>query len=229
MKYFLDSAKLDEIEYAYKNFCIDGVTTNPKHIMLSGKNQFDFLKSISKWIDENGLGGKEVFPVSVEVNPHLKDVESIYNEAKEISQLGENFVIKIPCIENGLIAAKRLEEEGIRTNVTLVFSGSQALAVAKLDAMFVSPFVGWKENNGENALEYIEQIINIYKNYDFDTEIIVAALRNGYQIARVAELGADIVTCSLDVYKNSFVHPYTDYGMGVFQDAFDKTAKGESL
>lgn len=225
MKYFLDSAKLEEIDYAFKNYCIDGVTTNPKHIMLSGESQKYFLSSMNKWLKENDLVGKDVFPVSVEVNPHLSSVVDIYNEAKEIAALGENFVIKIPCIENGLIAAKLLEAEGIRTNVTLVFSGSQALAAGKLNAKFVSPFVGWKENNGENALDYIEQVIKIYNNFDFETEIIVAALRNGYQIAKVAELGADIVTCGLEVYKTSFAHPYTDYGMGVFQEAYDKTAK----
>lgn len=225
MKYFLDSAKLDEIDFAYNNYCIDGVTTNPKHIMLSGKNQIDFLTNIAIWLEKNDLIGLDKFPISVEVNPHLTEIEDIYNEAKEISNLGENFVIKIPCIENGLIAAKKLEAEGIRTNITLVFSGSQALAAGKLDAKFVSPFVGWKENNGENAFEYVSQIINIYDNFDFNTEIIVAALRNGFQIAKAAELGADIVTCGLDVYKNSFYHPYTDYGMNIFTEAFDNTTK----
>lgn len=225
MKYFLDSAKMEEIKFAYENYCIDGVTTNPRHIMLSGKSQMAFIKDMHAWLEENNLIGKDVFPVSVEVNPHLATWQEIYAEGKEIAKYGENFIIKIPCIKEGLIAAKKLEQENIRTNVTLVFSPSQALAIGKLDAMFVSPFVGWKENSGENAFEYIESIVEIYKKSEFKTEIIVAALRNGHQIATAAKLGAHIVTCGIDVYEASFEHPFTDYGMNIFKNAFDNTAK----
>jgi transaldolase len=114
---------------------------------------------------------------------------------------------------------------GNRTNVTLVFSPSQAIPVGKLGAKFVSPFVGWKENSGDDALEYITKIIQIYRNYGMKTEIIVAAVRNGKQIGDYAQAGADIVTCGLDVYKASFEHPFTTYGLGVFRDAWDGTAK----
>lgn len=224
MKYFLDSAKLDEIKYAYENYCIDGVTTNPKHIKLSGKPFMQCVKDVAAWLKEVDLEGKD-FPISFEINPHLDKAEDFIEAAKEIASYSKNYVIKIPCTEQGLIAAKKLEQMGIRTNVTLVFSPSQAIPVAKLGAKFVSPFVGWKENNGDDAYSYISDIVQIYRNFDYKTEIIVAAVRNGKQIADYAALGADIVTCGLDVYKESFKHPFTSFGLDVFCDAWDNTAK----
>lgn len=225
MKYFLDSAKLDEIQYAYENYGIDGVTTNPRHIMLSGKPFLTAISDIAKWVADKGLVGYEKFPVSVEINPHLTKWEEMFEEGKKIAKLSPNFIIKIPCIEQGLVAARKLELEGIRTNVTLVFSPSQALLPGKINAKFVSPFVGWKENSGEETAEYIQDIIDIYRIHGFETEIIVAALRNGRQIAEAARMGADIVTCGLDVYQASFEHPFTTYGLGVFRKAWDDTAK----
>lgn len=224
MKYFLDSAKLEEIKYAYENYCIDGVTTNPKHIKLSGKPFMQCVKEIAAWLKETGLEGKD-FPISFEINPHLEKWEEIVEAAKEVSSYSPNYVIKIPCTEQGLIAAKKLESIGVRTNVTLVFSPSQAIPVAKLGAKFVSPFVGWKENSGDDAFKYISDIVKIYKNYDYKTEIIVAAVRNGKQIGDYAAMGADIVTCGIKVYKDSFEHPFTTYGLGVFRSAWDSTAK----
>lgn len=223
MKYFLDSAKLDEIKYAYENYTIDGVTTNPKHIKLSGKPFMTCVKDIAAWIKEAGLEGMDKFPVSFEINPHLSKWEDMVEAAKEVSSYSPNYVIKIPCCEQGLIAAKKLEQQGVRTNVTLVFSPSQAIPVAKLGAKFVSPFVGWKENSGDSG-EYIKQIIDIYRKNDYKTEIIVAAVRNGRQIGDYAAAGADIVTCGLAVYKESFEHPFTTYGMNVFCNAWDGTA-----
>lgn len=225
MKYFLDSAKINEIDYAYENFGIDGVTTNPKHIMGSGKSFLVAIGDIAKWIKDKNLDGVDKFPVSVEINPNLDNAEDMINEAMKVASYSENFVIKIPCNEQGLIAARKLEKKGIRTNVTLVFSPSQAIPVGKLNAKFVSPFVGWKENSGEEAMEYIGDIVDIYSNYGFSTEIIVAALRNGKQIADAAKLGADIVTCGLEVYKASFEHPFTTYGLDVFKNAWDNTVK----
>lgn len=225
MKYFLDSAKLDEIKYAYDNYGIDGITTNPRHIMLSGKSFITAITDIANWVAEKGLVGYEKFPISVEINPHLAKWEEMVEEGRKISKISPNFIIKIPCMEQGLIAARKLELEGIRTNVTLVFSPSQALLPGKIGAKFVSPFVGWKENSGEETSEYIQDIIDIYKKHNFKTEIIVAALRNGRQIAEAARMGADIVTCGLDVYQGSFEHPFTTYGLGVFRKAWDDTAK----
>lgn len=223
MKYFLDSAKLNEIDYAYKNYKIDGVTTNPKHIMNSGKPFLQAIGDIANWIKENNLEGMDKFPVSVEINPHLATAEEMVTEAKKISALCSNFVIKIPCNTEGVKAAHFLEEQGIRTNVTLVFSPSQAIQAGRIGAKFVSPFVGWKENNGEDTYEYMAKLVNIYKEKGYKTEIIVAAVRNGKQIADAAEMGADIVTAGLAVYEDSFNHPFTTYGLGVFQDAWDHT------
>ncbi|MGX8708889.1 MAG: transaldolase family protein [bacterium] len=225
MKYFLDSAKLDEIQYAYENYGIDGVTTNPKHIKLSGKPFMQIVKDVAAWIRGNGLEGADRFPVSFEINPHLEKAADIIAAAKEISSFSPNYVIKVPCTEQGLIAARKLEEMNVRTNVTLVFSPSQAIPVGKLGAKFVSPFVGWKENSGDDALGYIGKIVKIYRTFDFKTEIIVAAVRNGKQIGDYAEIGADIVTCGLDVYKASFEHPFTAYGIGVFREAWDSTVQ----
>ncbi|MBM7702739.1 transaldolase family protein [Metabacillus iocasae] len=218
MKYFLDSAKIDEIRYAYENWAIDGVTTNPRHIMNSGK---PFLTVLDELGSE--FRGVEGFPISVEINPHLNDAREMVKEGKKIAALSSNFVIKIPCIEPGLIAAKELENEGIRTNVTLVFSPSQALQPARIGSKFVSPFVGWKENSGEDTGQYIQDIVDIYKAYNYDTEVIVAALRNGKQIVDAAKSGAHIVTCGFEVYQNSFQHAFTDYGLNVFRNAWDNT------
>ena len=223
MKYFLDSAKLNEIDYAYKAFGIDGVTTNPRHIMASGKPFLQAITDIANWIKENHLEGKDVFPVSVEINPHLDKAEDMVREGKKIAALCENFVIKIPCNVEGCKAAKMLEDQGIRTNVTLVFSTSQALQAGRIGAMFVSPFIGWKESAGEDGLNYIAEIADIYRNYGFDTEIIAAAVRSGKQISECALMGVDIVTAGLSVYEESLVDPWTDFGLAKFQDAWDNT------
>ena len=228
LKYFLDSAKLDEIEYACEFYGIDGVTTNPRHIMLSGKPFGQVVKDVSSFIRKNGLEGLEVFPVSFEIDPYIEKWEEIVESGKRVAAECPNYVIKVPCNEQGLIAARKLEQQGVRTNVTLVFSPSQAIPAAKLGAKFVSAFVAWKENSGDTS-DYINDIINIYRAHGYATEIIVAAVRNGSQIARFALLGADIVTCALDVYKESFKHPFTDYGINVFRGAWDDTAKVNQL
>lgn len=224
MKYFLDSAKLDEIDFAYSTFGIDGVTTNPRHIQLSGKPFKVVLKDIAAWVKAHDLDGYAKFPVSVEINPHLSQADDMIAEARIIAALSANFVIKLPCTEQGLTASRKLEKEGIRTNVTLVFSPSQALPVAKNGALFVSPFVGWKEDHGDDCSQYLGDIVSIYRNYGFKTEIIVAALRSSKQIVDAARLGADIVTCGLAVYQGGFEHPYTKKGLEIFQNAWDATA-----
>ena len=225
MKYFLDSAKIDEIREAYETFGIDGVTTNPNHIMNSGKPFKVVLKELADFVKEKGIEGWDKFPISVETNPHLDKAEDIIAMGRDIAKLSPNFVIKVPCILGGIEAARKLELEGIRTNLTLVFSPSQALIAAKNGSLFVSPFVGWKENSGEDCGEYVADICQIYRNYGFDgkTQIICAAIRNGKQIVDCAREGADIVTAGLQVYKDSFYHPFTDSGLGKFCAAWDKT------
>ncbi|MCQ2796907.1 MAG: transaldolase [Bacilli bacterium] len=223
MKYYLDSAKIDEIDYAYKYLKIDGVTTNPKHIQNSGKPFLTAIKDIANWLEENHLQGKDVFPVSVEINPHLDNHLEMIEEAKKIAAISENFVIKIPCNVEGCKAAKLLEDQGIRTNVTLVFSPSQAIQAGRIGAMFVSPFIGWKESSGDDGLNYLHQISNIYKEKNYKTEIICAAVRSGKQIAECTEMGADIITAGLSVYEDSITDPWTDLGLKRFCDAWDNT------
>lgn len=225
MKYFLDSAKIDEIEEAYNTFGIDGVTTNPKHIMLSGKPFLTAIQDMAQWVKDKDLVGYEKFPISVEINPHLDDADEMEAQAKKIAAMSPNFVIKIPSTLAGITAARRLEAQGIRTNVTLVFNPAQALIPGKIGAKFVSPFIGWKEQYGEDCEEYIKNIVEIYKNYGFygKTEIICAAIRNPKQMVDCAVAGADIVTAGIGVYQDSILHPFTDYGMGVFQNAWDNT------
>lgn len=226
MKYFLDSAKMDEIKYAYETFGIDGVTTNPRHIMLSGKPFLTAVTDIADWICKEGIEGYEKFPVSVEINPHIDNAEEMVAEGKKLSAMCPNFVIKIPATEAGVTAARKLEQAGIRTNVTLIFSPAQAILPAKNGSKFVSPFIGWKEANGEDCRAYIQNIVDIYKNYGFyrRTEIICAAVRTPKQIVDCAVAGADIVTAGLEVYKDSMKHAYTNQGIGTFVDAWDHTA-----
>ena len=225
MKYFLDSAKIDEINEAYNTFGIDGITTNPNHIMNSGKPFFTVIGELADFVKENDIVGYEKFPISVEINPHLDNADEMVEMGTKISAMCPNFVIKIPCTEAGITAARRLEKKGVRTNLTLVFSASQALIAAKNKSLFVSPCIGWKEQSGEDCTQYIQDIVDIYKNYGFygETQIICAAVRTGKQFVDCAVSGADIVTAGLQVFKDSFYHPFTDYGLNKFQGAWDKT------
>jgi transaldolase len=225
MKYFLDSAKLDEIDYAFKNWGIDGVTTNPRHIEASGLPFREAIAKIAAWVKEQKVEGWKKFPVSVEIDPYIENAGEMVKQARELAALSPNFVIKVPCTEQGIVASRRLEAEGIRTNVTLVFSPSQAIAAARNKALFVSPFVGWKESSGEDTGEYIAKICDIFYVQNYETEVLVAALRSGRQIADAAALGADIVTCGFQVYKDSFYHAFTDYGLNVFRNSWDKIKK----
>lgn len=221
MKYFLDSAKLDEIKYAYDNWGIEGVTTNPKHIKASGKPFYSVIKELAQFAE-----GKD-FPISVEINPHLTEAEEMVEEATKIVAMSPNFAIKIPCTEQGLIAAKKLGERGVKVNVTLVFTTSQAIQVGRIGATYVSPFIGWQEASGVDCTQLQSEIVQVYQNYGFSTEIITAAVRTGKQIADAAIFGADIVTAGFEVYQASFEHPFTDKGMKIFQDAWDETEIGE--
>lgn len=221
MKYFLDSAKIDEIKYAYENWGIDGVTTNPRHIMTSGKPFYTVIREIADYFKDTDV------PISVEIDPNLTNKEDMIAHGKKLAAISPNFCIKIPCTEQGLCAAKVLNDEGINTNVTLVFSASQALQVARIGSKFCSPFIGWGEANGEFPLDNIKRIMEIYNNYGYQTEVITAAVRTGKQLAEAALYGSDISTAGFDVYKDSFYSPYTDFGNNIFVNAWNNTDTSE--
>lgn len=218
MKFYLDSAIVDEIQNALARWDIDGVTTNPRHVQASGK---PFLTVIQE-IGEIFVGTDKT--VSVQTNPHSHaDYQAIVEEGRKLAKLSPNFVVKMPCTEDGFRACKILHDEGIRTNLTLCFSAMQALQAMRMGAFIVSPFIGWKETNGEEVWQFIHEIMEIKLNYGYTTEVLVAAIRNGRQIVESAIAGADIVTCGYAVYKESLEHPYTDMGLGKFQGFWDET------
>jgi transaldolase len=217
MKFFLDSAHVHEIEYALKMWNLDGVTTNPRHVQASGKPFLNVIAEIG------ALFAGTDKPISVEVNPHLTDYEKMVAEGEVLAAISPNFVIKLPATEPGFKAVAVLKERGIRSNLTLVFSSVQALQAMRMGAYFISPFIGWKEANGEEVLSFVEEIMTIRDNYGFTSEIIVAAVRNGRQIADAALRGADIVTAGLAVYQEAFDHPYTGVGLQKFQGFWDQT------
>lgn len=217
MKFFLDSAHVHEIAHALEMWGLDGVTTNPRHVQASGK---PFLKVIQEI--GNLMKGTDK-TVSVEVNPHHTDWKAMVAEGEKLAALSPNFVIKLPATEAGFKAVAALKEKGIRSNLTLAFSAAQALQAFRMGAYYVSPFVGWKESNGEEIVSFIQEIVQIRDNYGFSTGVLVAAMRNGRQIVEAALAGADIVTAGFAVYQEAFDHPYTHMGLKRFQDFWDKT------
>jgi transaldolase len=217
MKFFLDSAKVDEIDHALAVWDIDGVTTNPRHIQVAGK---PFLQAITE-IAERFKGTEKT--ISVEVNPHFMETQAMVEEAQKLAAMSPNFVIKLQCVEAAFPAIRQLLEQGIRVNCTLIFSAMQALQAMRSGAYYISPFIGWKEANAEEIRGFIEEVTLIRDNYGFDSEIIVAAVRNARQIVEAAAMGADIVTAGFEVYQKGFDHPYTRDGIKLFTEYWDQT------
>ncbi len=217
MKLFLDSAKTDEILYALDAFDIDGITTNPRHIEAAGQPFMTTIRDIAKLVEGTDK------TVSVEVNPHLITYPEMLAEGEKLADISPNFVIKLQCIEPAFKVARQLAKKNIRSNITLVFSAAQALMAMKSGAYFVSPFIGWKETNGEEVRSFVEEVVAIRDNFGFTTEIIVAAVRNGRQIVDAAVASADIVTAGLTVYQEAFEHPYTQEGIRRFTSFWNKS------
>ena len=217
MKFFLDSAKVDEIEYALNAFNIDGVTTNPRHVQVSGKPFMTVIKEIAQLVEGTDK------TISVEVNPHFMTYDEIMPEAEKLAAISPNFVIKIQCVEAAFKAIEDLAKKNIRVNCTLIFSAMQALQAMRSGAFYISPFIGWKETNGEETRSFIRDVVTIRDNFDFDTEIIVAAVRNARQIIDAAVEDADIVTAGLPVYLEGIQHPYTQDGIQKFISFWDQT------
>ena len=217
MKFFLDSAHVDEIKHALDMWRIDGVTTNQKHVQASGQPFLEVIQEIGAL-----MAGTDK-TVSVEVNPHLDDHAEMVAQAVELAALCPNFVIKLPATEAGFRAIPDLVAQQVRVNLTLAFSATQALQAMRMGAFYVSPFVGWKESSAEETKGLIQDIVRIRNNYRYSTQVLVAAVRNGRHLADAAVAGADIATAGFDVFKAAFDHPFTDRGLGIFQEFWDKT------
>ncbi|HEX2963256.1 MAG: fructose-6-phosphate aldolase [Ignavibacteria bacterium] len=205
MKFFIDTASISEIKEAAALGILDGVTTNPSLVAKEGKNFRQLLDEILKIVDG---------PVSAEVIS--TDYDGIVKEGRELSQIHKNIVVKVPLIKEGLKAVKTLSQEGINTNVTLCFSPSQALLAAKAGATYISPFVGRLDDISHDGMELISQIVQIYRNYGFKTEVLVASIRHPLHLVDAALIGADVATMPFNVIDKLFKHPLTDSGLENF-------------
>lgn len=214
MKFFIDTANLNEITEALKMGLIDGVTTNPSLIAKENRPFKELLKEICSIVEG---------PVSAEVVS--LDADGMVPEAKELARVADNIVIKVPMTVEGIKATKVLSNEGIKTNVTLVFSPVQALLAAKAGATFVSPFVGRLDDISSVGMDLVRDIITIYDNYDFDTEIIVASIRNPVHVLDAALMGADVATIPFNVIKQLAGHPLTNIGLEKFLSDWKKVGR----
>ena len=214
MKFFIDTANLEEIKKGLDMGMVDGVTTNPSLIAKEGCDFEERIREICSILEG---------PVSAEVVS--TDAQGMIDEAKALSKLADNIVVKIPMTTEGLKATKALGDMGIKTNVTLVFSPLQALLAAKAGATFVSPFVGRLDDISTDGMELISDIVQIYDNYNFSTEIIVASVRNPMHVLVSAKLGADIATIPFKVIAQLAKHPLTDIGLEKFLSDWEKVPK----
>jgi transaldolase len=214
MKFFLDTANVGEIKEALSMGMVDGVTTNPSLIAKEGRDFEEVIKEICEIVD--GPVNAEVISV---------DTEGMLKEARHLASIRNNIVIKVPMTVDGLKATRRLAEESVKTNVTLVFSPLQALMAAKAGATFVSPFIGRLDDLSHEGMLLVEQIVEIYSNYAFDTEIIVASIRNPLHVLESALIGADIATIPFSVLSKLASHPLTDKGLKSFLDDWSKSQK----
>jgi len=214
MKFFIDTANIDEIREAASLGILDGVTTNPSLVAKEGKNFRELLDEIIKIVDG---------PISAEVIS--TDYDGMLKEARELAAIHKNIVVKIPLIKEGLKAVKTLSGKGINTNVTLCFSPSQALLAAKAGATYISPFVGRLDDISTSGMDLISQIVQIYDNYDYQTEVLVASIRHPLHLVEAALMGADVCTIPFAVINKLFNHPLTDIGIDKFLSDWKKLNK----
>ena len=214
MKFFIDTANIAEIKEAASMGMVDGVTTNPSLIAKEGRDFKEIITEISQIVDG---------PISAEVIS--LEYAGMVEEARELVKIHDNIVIKVPMTTEGLKATRTLTDEGIKTNVTLIFSPLQALMAAKAGATYVSPFVGRLDDLAQDGLVIIEQLVTIFENYGYNTEIIVASVRNPMHVLDSALAGADVATIPFGVMKKLAGHPLTDKGIQAFMDDWDKAKK----
>ncbi|MDQ3839473.1 MAG: fructose-6-phosphate aldolase [Thermoproteota archaeon] len=211
MKIFLDSANLESIKMYNDMGILDGVTTNPS---LLSKEKGDPRRIMNEIVSI--IKG----PVNLEVIS--TDYEIMIEEAHRLKKYGENVVVKIPMIPSGLKAVRRLNQEGIQTNVTLIFSSNQAILAAKAGASYVSPFIGRLDDNGQDGINIVKEITHIFANYKFETEVLVASIRHPIHVIEAGKCGADIVTLPPEILQKMFMHPLTEKGLGSFLSDWDK-------
>lgn len=212
MKFFIDTANINEIKEAQSFGILDGVTTNPSLVAKEGKDFRTLLDEILKIVDG---------PVSAEVIS--TDFQGIVKEARELASIHKNIVVKVPLIKEGLKAVKLLSSEGIKTNVTLCFSPTQALLAAKAGATYISPFVGRLDDISTNGMELISQIVQIYQNYSYETQVLVASIRHPLHVVEASLIGADVCTIPFNVIDKLFNHPLTDLGLEKFLSDWNKS------
>ena len=214
MKIFLDTANLDAIRKYNDMGLVDGVTTNPTLLSKEKANPAEIMREIV-----NIIRG----PVSLEVV--ATDYGGMMEEAHRLKKYGQNVVVKIPMVPEGLKAVKKLKEEGIQTNVTLIFSANQAMLAAKAGASYVSPFIGRLDDAGQDGMTLIREIVTIFKNYDFDTQVLVASVRHPMHVIEAGKIGADVVTLPPDILGKMALHPLTDKGLAAFLADWEKVKK----
>lgn len=216
MKFFADTGNINEIRALVDLGIIDGVTTNPSLMAKEGGDPRAILKDICTAVQG---------PVSAEVV--ATEAAAMISEGKSLATIDEHIVVKVPFGKDGVKACKALSSEGIRVNVTLVFSATQAILAAKAGAAYVSPFVGRLDDIATDGMRLIEEIVDIYDNYDWATEILVASVRHPMHIIQAARLGADVCTCPSAVLEQIFKHPLTDIGLKKFLEDWNKAQKGQ--
>ncbi|MCB9990912.1 MAG: fructose-6-phosphate aldolase [Rhodospirillales bacterium] len=217
MKFFVDTANIDDIRDLAATGLLDGVTTNPSLVMKSGK---DFIPLIEE------ICGVVSGPVSAEVA--ATDYDTMIKEGKKLAKIAKNIAVKVPLTEAGLRVCKELTDEGTMVNVTLCFNAAQAILAAKAGATFISPFVGRVDDIAMDGMNLIEDIVTIYDNYpQFETEVLVASVRHPMHIIESARMGAHVVTCPPDVIRKLYKHPLTDSGLAAFVEDWKKT--GQSI
>ena len=212
MKFFADTANIDDIRDLAATGLLDGVTTNPSLIKQSGRKFADVIAEICEVVDG---------PVSAETV--ATDFETMLAEGRHLAGLAKNIAVKVPLTVDGLKTCKALADEGVMVNVTLCFSATQALLAAKAGATFVSPFVGRLDDISQDGMALIEDIRLIFDNYEFRTEILVASIRNPLHVLEAARIGADVATIPADVLRKLFHHPLTDRGLDAFLKDWEKT------
>jgi len=214
MKFFIDTADVKEIREAAAMGLVDGVTTNPSLVAKTGRKFRDVLVEICDIVKG---------PVSAEVVSTQHD--AIMREARDLASLRGNIVVKIPLIPEGLKAVRTCSEEGIKTNVTLCFSATQALLAAKAGAAYISPFVGRLDDVSTDGMQLISEILEIYDNYSFPTEVLVASVRHPMHVHQAARMGAHVATCPMSVLLQLSKHPLTDLGLAKFLSDWEKVPK----